>query len=169
MHDPDRADAMDDARRRGGRHRPTYKLSESIEANFARVDLALDTPLGLQASLEAVMRMVMLGRIPRTHATLLMRFFEVAVRTLPRLPYASSATRRDYFEQMSEILFASDLIEDHLEAQDTHERATKLSDLRARLEERFRTEDNFGRTPKPAPSRPAKSTSSGPNSSWDQW
>lgn len=148
MHNPERADYVQENRRQGGRHRAPYQFAEEVEANLRAIDLHMLTPLGLQASLEAVTRMVLLGRIPRQTAAVIMRFFEVAGRNIPNLQRPNDATREFYVEHVDHLLYASDLIEDQLEGQRSQERIEQLSDLRSRYEERFRTEDAFGRTPR---------------------
>lgn len=150
MHNPERAEYVSENRRQGGRHRAPYRFHPETETNFDAIELNLFHPADFQASLEAILRMVLLGRIPARNAAIVMRFFEVAARTFPHLKGQRTEKNYEiYGQQVARLLHSADLIEDHLSAQRTQERIESLSDTRSRYEERFRTEDHFGRGPKP--------------------
>lgn len=119
FHRPEYAETMAAARTAGGQRSP-YKLPDEVDPDLLNVDLHLYTRGAIQASLEAVMRLIVLGRIPPAYANLLFRGFQVATQNLNRQT-AIPGHQREYYEpRVERILRTAGLIERDLKAATEH-------------------------------------------------
>lgn len=115
FHRPEYAETMAAARTAGGRRSP-YKIPDEVDPDLLSVDLHLYTRGAIQASLEAVMRLIVLGRIPPAYAHLLFRGFQVATQNLNRENGIPGQQREYYEPRVERILRTSGLIERDLKA-----------------------------------------------------
>lgn len=115
FHHPRNAPAFADGRAAGGRRSP-YVMPTEADPDLTSIAVSLYSQAGIQASLEAIMRMILLGRIPSAHAAMLLRCFTVATRNLHG---ANDVVRtRDvsfYRERVNAALLAAGLIERDLQ------------------------------------------------------
>ena len=115
FHHPRNATAFTDGRAAGGRRSP-YVMPAEADPDLTSIAVSLYSQAGIQASLEAIMRMILLGRIPPSHAGILIRCFSVATRNLHScndvVRTRDAATYRD---RVNAALRAAGLIERDLQ------------------------------------------------------
>jgi hypothetical protein len=159
FHRPEYAARMQEARIEGGRRSP-YQLPDQIDPDIWNVDFSLYSRGGLQASMEAVMRLLILGRIPTRHASILMRFFDAAIRNLHGVETLAGP---DYADSIGTLMLASGLIERDLEDLALKERVRQIADVGSKRQEVLKANEAFGYTPQ----QPKQQPTSKAMQAWD--
>lgn len=143
FHHPRAARAVSEGRAAGGRRSP-YVMPAQADPDLSSIGLTLYSQSGIQASLEAIMRMILLGRIPASHAGILIRCFNVATRNLHSSNNVVRA--RDaaaYRHRVNEVLRAAGLIERDLQQPST-ESGSPTANKSAAMDEVQPPQNPFG-------------------------
>jgi hypothetical protein len=152
FHRPEYQEKIQEGRAEGGRRTP-YQLPEYVDDDIWNVDFSLYTRAGLQASMEAVMRMLILGRLPTRHASILMRFFDAAIRNLHGTDTLAGA---NFGDTLQDFMRTSGLIERDLDDQALRERVQRIGDAGATRQEILKANEAFGYTPPPPKQQPSR-------------
>ena len=160
FHAPAYAERFQEGREQGARRRETYKLPDQVDDDIWNVDFSLDTRAGVQGSMEAVMRMLVLGRLPTRHASILMRFFDAAIRNLHGVDTLKTI---EYVNTLQDFMLISGLIERDLDDQALKERVQQIADTGAKRQEILKANEAFGYLPPD----PAQKSSKKSMEAWD--
>ena len=165
-HDPDYVEEMRLNRTKGGRtlrrRSPVY-----LPPDFRDLDFNLLDSSSMQGTIDATMRMVLLGYIPPAHANSIMRLLNGAIRNLQLIKQEERERRADsvvvpsyeqyldYAEPIGEFALAAQAIKDRLEVEEARRRSSRIAEATEKTERNLRLRhkwqnhpDNQKRTPK---------------------
>jgi hypothetical protein len=169
FHRPEYAEQMQESRIEGGRRRAIYQAPDIIENNLAFINLGLENPSGLQGAIEGIMRLILLGRIPPRHASILMRYLNGAIRNYPNIRKTPSPDGEEFYQVVHDLCLYSGLIERDLDDQALRERVQRIGDAGATRQEILKANEAFGYTPssEPRPSGSGRAWSGRAMEAWD--